>query len=96
METTGYWTLKVEALDRILLSTGFVRGYGLIARQAMERMKSLSPDACCPHNCCHILQLPRIYSAYPGQIIVLIIAALLATPSGPSTYKGDFKEAGLS
>jgi hypothetical protein len=67
METTGYWTLKVEALDRILLPTGFGRGYGLIARQAAERMKSLHPDACFPHNCCHILQLPRIYSAYPGH-----------------------------
>jgi len=31
-EKRGFWTLKEEALDRILWKTGFGRGYGIVVR----------------------------------------------------------------
>jgi hypothetical protein len=34
-ETTGYWKLKEEALDRTLCRTCFGRGYGPVIRQTV-------------------------------------------------------------
>ena len=31
-ETSGFWTLREEALDRILWRTRFGRGYGIVVR----------------------------------------------------------------
>jgi len=38
-EKRGYWKLKEEALDRILLRTGFGKDYGPIARQTTKLIK---------------------------------------------------------
>ena len=34
-ETTEYWKLKEEALDRTVWRTGFGRGYGPVVRQTV-------------------------------------------------------------
>ena len=36
MEKRGYWKLKEKALDRILWTTNFGRGYGPVVRQTTE------------------------------------------------------------
>jgi hypothetical protein len=40
-EKRGYWKLKQEALDRILLRTGFEKGYGPVARQKTKLMNNV-------------------------------------------------------